>query len=60
MSSRLLRAFRGKQVARPLIDTPRLTKIVWVRPEWMCTVSFHEWTNDGRFRQPVFEGLIEN
>jgi bifunctional non-homologous end joining protein LigD len=44
---------------RPFIDTPRLPKLKWVEPKWMCTVSFAEWTNEGRLRQPVFHGLID-
>lgn len=60
MSSRLLREFKQNEVSRPIIDSPNLPKVRWVKPQWLCTVSFHEWTNDGRLRQPVFEGLIES
>lgn len=29
----------------------------WVKPELVVEMSFSEWTNDGRMRHPVFEGL---
>jgi len=32
-------------------------EVVWVRPELVCQVKFHEWTKDNRMRVPVFEGL---
>jgi DNA ligase D-like protein (predicted ligase) len=60
MSGQLLREFQRSEVATPIIDTPRLPKVKWLQTRWLCTVSFHEWTNDGRLRQPVFEGLIEH
>ncbi len=34
--------------------------IRWVKPELKCHVSFTEWTNSRRLRQPVFEGLTQN
>ena len=30
----------------------------WLRPGLLCRVSFAEWTNDGKLRQPVFESLL--
>ncbi len=32
----------------------------WVRPKLVCEVSFQEWTDDGRMRQPIFLGLRED
>ncbi len=29
----------------------------WVRPELVAEMSFGEWTNDGRMRHPVYEGM---
>lgn len=29
----------------------------WVTPKLLCEVSFGEWTQDGRMRQPIFMGL---
>jgi bifunctional non-homologous end joining protein LigD len=61
MSSQLLRAFRSATIPQPIVPAAGVARTVkWVRPEWMCSVSFAEWTNDGRLRQPVFEGLIDS
>ncbi|WP_456433842.1 non-homologous end-joining DNA ligase [Thermosulfuriphilus sp.] len=38
---------------------PRISGAHWVRPELRCLVSYQEVTNQGRFRAPVFEGLLE-
>lgn len=59
VSSRLLREFKSMKIDKPALPAPRLQKVIWVKPEKVCTVSYHEWTNDGRLRQPVFHGLIE-
>jgi bifunctional non-homologous end joining protein LigD len=32
----------------------------WVEPQLGCEVEFHEWTDDGRMRQPIFVGLRED
>ena len=32
----------------------------WVRPKLVAEVGFEEWTDDGRLRQPRFEGLRED
>lgn len=32
----------------------------WVRPQLVAQLKFHEWTRDGRLRQPVFLGLRED
>jgi bifunctional non-homologous end joining protein LigD len=32
----------------------------WVSPELVCEVSFQEWTQEGRMRQPIFLGLRED
>lgn len=34
--------------------------VQWVKPKLICEVSFSEWTEDGRMRQPVFLGLRED
>jgi len=31
--------------------------VTWVYPQLVCEVSFSEWTQEGRMRHPVFEGL---
>lgn len=38
---------------KPKTNTPA----VWLKPELVCEVTFGEWTNDGRMRQPIFEGM---
>jgi bifunctional non-homologous end joining protein LigD len=34
--------------------------VQWVEPQLVCEVEFHEWTDDGRMRQPIFVGLRED
>lgn len=29
----------------------------WLRPQLVCTVKFSEWTDSGRLRHPVYQGL---
>jgi bifunctional non-homologous end joining protein LigD len=36
---------------------PGKSKVVWLKPEMICEVSFAEVTEDGVFRQPSFKGL---
>ncbi len=33
------------------------TPVSWVKPKFVCEVSFAEWTKDGKMRQPIFKGL---
>lgn len=35
-------------------------QVTWVRPELVCEVAFHGWTDDGLMRQPVFLRLRED
>jgi len=32
----------------------------WVKPQIVCEVTFSEWTNEGRMRQPIFVGLRQD
>ncbi|HWU42478.1 MAG TPA: non-homologous end-joining DNA ligase, partial [Bdellovibrio sp.] len=41
-------------------NSPRERGIHWVRPTLSADVSFHNWTDDGRLRIPVFHGLRED
>lgn len=42
----------------PFSETVRPNAPVhWVTPKLLCEVTFGEWTNDGRMRQPIFIGL---
>lgn len=36
------------------------TKVTWVKPHYLCEVSFAEWTDDGMMRQPIFLGLRDD
>ena len=47
-----------RRATSPFADTFKLNApVTWVKPELVCEVEFHEWTTDGRMRQPVFVGL---
>jgi bifunctional non-homologous end joining protein LigD len=42
----------------PFAERPNPDKgMTWVRPELVCQVKYLSWTQDGRLRAPVFEGL---
>jgi bifunctional non-homologous end joining protein LigD len=42
----------------PFRTAPELPQpVAWVRPELVCTVRFHSWTEEGRLRAPVFAGM---
>lgn len=43
-----------------LVDPPRETGTVFLAPLLIAQVSFHEWTADGKLRQPVFLGLRDD
>ena len=36
------------------------TPVTWVKPELVCEVIFHGWTDEGIMRQPVFSRLRED
>ena len=36
------------------------TPVTWVKPELVCEVAFHGWTDEGLMRQPVFLRLRED
>jgi bifunctional non-homologous end joining protein LigD len=42
----------------PFAEKPAIPqKVHWVRPEKVCTVKYHSWTEDQRLRAPVYLGL---
>lgn len=44
--------------ACPFAEKPPLPEPMrWVMPQLVCEVSFTEWTDDGRLRHPIFEGM---
>lgn len=34
--------------------------VTWLKPHFVCEVSFNEWTKEGILRQPIFLGLRED
>ncbi len=49
------------QASCPLKTKPKTNAPVhWVKPKFVCEVSFQEWTSDGIMRQPIFLGLRED
>ena len=46
------------RVDKPVaVDAKKRPGAVWVKPKYIAQVHFTEWTNDGRLRHPVFQGL---
>jgi bifunctional non-homologous end joining protein LigD len=57
----LERAVRAlTQRASPFVDAPRLSGAVWVAPELVVQVRFHEWTTGGVLRAPRFQGVRDD
>jgi bifunctional non-homologous end joining protein LigD len=56
---RELRAMLDKErVAKPIaVDAKYRTGAVWVKPRYVAQVNFTEWTDEGRLRHPVYQGL---
>ncbi|HKF43665.1 MAG TPA: non-homologous end-joining DNA ligase [Thermoanaerobaculia bacterium] len=44
----------------PVKNPPREKEAVWIEPKLVAQVSFHEWTDDERLRQPVYLGLRDD
>lgn len=42
------------------LDPPRIKGATWLAPKLVAQVSFHEWTDDQKLRQPVFLGLRDD
>jgi len=65
-SAEILREIRGE--LDPLIrkkcpfkvEPQTNTPVTWVKPELVCEVIFHGWTDEGIMRQPVFSRLRED
>lgn len=43
--------------ACPFAPPPPRGRTSWVRPRLVAQIAFHEWTAEGRLRQPVYLGL---
>ncbi len=44
----------------PFANPPREKAATWVVPRLVAQVSFHEWTDDQKLRQPVYLGLRDD
>lgn len=44
----------------PFSPPPRLKGATWLAPRLVAQISFHEWTSDGKLRQPVFLGVRDD
>ncbi|MDY7227090.1 DNA ligase D [Hyalangium rubrum] len=56
---RELRAMLDKErTAKPIVaDAKYRSEAVWVKPKYVAQIHFTEWTEEGRLRHPVFQGL---
>jgi bifunctional non-homologous end joining protein LigD len=41
----------------PFVDAPKLPYPMWLEPDLVVEVAFHEWTRTGRLRAPRYRGL---
>jgi bifunctional non-homologous end joining protein LigD len=58
---RLGAKLRSLRRATPAFEpAPRMREATWVRPDLVAQIAFHEWTADGKLRQPAFLGLRED
>jgi len=56
----ILRRLKAREVSSPPLDMPHeRTQIRWIQPDLKCKVVFREITSGGRFRAPVFRGMVE-
>jgi len=46
-----------QRTTSPFATAPRLPDPVWVEPELVVEVAFHEWTGAGVLRAPRYKGL---
>ena len=44
----------------PFTNPPREPGVVWVAPQLVAQIAFHEWTRDQRLRHPAYLGLRED
>jgi bifunctional non-homologous end joining protein LigD len=49
-----------RRASSPFAATPRLPDPVWVEPQLVVEVAFHEWTGGGVLRAPRFRGLRDD
>jgi len=58
--AQLFRAFQPFVRVRPTVDPPREKNVTYLAPHLVAQISFEEWTNDRKLRQPVFLGLRDD
>jgi bifunctional non-homologous end joining protein LigD len=46
--------------ASPFLPAPKEKGATWVEPKLVAQLAFHEWTGDGKLRQPSFLGLRDD
>jgi bifunctional non-homologous end joining protein LigD len=57
----LYKKFQPLKVVRsPFVDPPRERDVTYLAPKLVAQVSYQEWTEDMRLRQPVFLGLRDD
>jgi bifunctional non-homologous end joining protein LigD len=49
-----------RRATSPFDATPRLPGPVWVEPDVVVEVAFHEWTSAGVLRAPRYRGLRDD
>ena len=49
-----------RRATSPFVVTPKLPAPVWVEPELVVEVAFHEWTSGGVLRAPRFRGVRDD
>jgi bifunctional non-homologous end joining protein LigD len=49
-----------RRAAPPFVEVPRLPDPVWVEPELVVEVAFHQWTRGGVLRAPRYKGLRDD
>jgi bifunctional non-homologous end joining protein LigD len=57
----LIRKFQAHVRAKPaMINPPREKNVTYLAPRLVAQISYGEWTNDQKLRQPVFLGLRDD
>jgi bifunctional non-homologous end joining protein LigD len=49
-----------RRATSPFVETPKLPSPMWVEPELVVEVGFHEWTSGGVLRAPRFRGVRDD
>ena len=49
-----------QRATSPFVGAPRLPDAVWVEPELVVEVAFHEWTTAGALRAPRYRGMRDD